>query len=387
MPFDSTCCGSEGSIPLKKPFFGFLQVKYGDTLRRFNARVDIDDTLDLDMAGLRAKIISLFDLQPDAELTVTYVDEDGDVVTLVDDNDLHDVMKQRLKFLRIDVQLNNDKGGNSSARSSGISTPLRSPRVLYPVPTINVAEVLKSVPQPLQPLREAISKLSLDVASKAASGPVLGEVVDLLYKIGQAYGNLGSLPNVGAGSNPQNVAGPSNLSKDGGMSEVKPVSESFAPASKDSRDVLTGNVADSVGAPAARNPTPVDLNLPPGDSNPSIAVAVAPVPLDVPAGDKGNDTKEDSNGRKSSGCHVSRRTLVPTMFETDITGIPFNECPFTGTSVGNDSAMPYFGFDPNHPSKKSCSRTASMGGMFHKGVQCDGCGVYPITGPRYKSKV
>jgi next-to-BRCA1 protein 1 len=28
-----------------------------------------------------------------------------------------------------------------------------------------------------------------------------------------------------------------------------------------------------------------------------------------------------------------------------------------------------------------------MFGMFHRGVQCDGCGVHPITGPRYKSKV
>ncbi|XVF49322.1 hypothetical protein PTKIN_Ptkin04bG0001900 [Pterospermum kingtungense] len=35
--------------------------------------------------------------------------EDGDVVTLVDDDDLADVMRQQLKFLRIDVQLKKDK--------------------------------------------------------------------------------------------------------------------------------------------------------------------------------------------------------------------------------------------------------------------------------------
>ncbi|KAI6675402.1 hypothetical protein NL676_003308 [Syzygium grande] len=28
-----------------------------------------------------------------------------------------------------------------------------------------------------------------------------------------------------------------------------------------------------------------------------------------------------------------------------------------------------------------------MCGIFHKGIRCDGCGVHPITGPRFKSKV
>ncbi|KAF3436927.1 hypothetical protein FNV43_RR19680 [Rhamnella rubrinervis] len=64
-----------------------IKVKYGNSLRRFNAGVDENAQLDLDMDGLRAKIfLSL--VFPDADLTLTYIDEDGDVVTLVDDDDL-----------------------------------------------------------------------------------------------------------------------------------------------------------------------------------------------------------------------------------------------------------------------------------------------------------
>lgn len=39
------------------------------------------------------------------------------------------------------------------------------------------------------------------------------------------------------------------------------------------------------------------------------------------------------------------------------------------------------------PFKRSHSHSDALNGMFHKGVRCDGCGVYPITRPRFKSKV
>ncbi|XP_057745888.1 protein NBR1 homolog [Arachis stenosperma] len=104
-----------------------IKVKYGDTLRRFTAGVT-DNHLDFDMAGLRAKILSLFNLTSDANFELKYVDEDGDLVTLVDDDDLHDAMKQRLKFLRIDVHISNDSGAKScsSFTSSGSDTTLKS---------------------------------------------------------------------------------------------------------------------------------------------------------------------------------------------------------------------------------------------------------------------
>ncbi|KAJ9675329.1 hypothetical protein PVL29_024325 [Vitis rotundifolia] len=101
-----------------------IKVKYGNTLRRFNVCVDENGQLDLDINGLRAKVITLFNLVLDADLTLTCIDEDGDVVTLVGDEDLHDVMRQRMKVLRITVLLNIGKDGRSHTRSSGSSTPM-----------------------------------------------------------------------------------------------------------------------------------------------------------------------------------------------------------------------------------------------------------------------
>jgi next-to-BRCA1 protein 1 len=52
--------------------------------------------------------------------------------------------------------------------------------------------------------------------------------------------------------------------------------------------------------------------------------------------------------------------------------------------VANDSASRTL---KSHVIKRNNSLNNPMVGMFHRGVQCDGCGVHPITGPRYKSKV
>ncbi|KAH1129792.1 hypothetical protein J1N35_001170, partial [Gossypium stocksii] len=68
--------------------------------------------------GLEAKISGFFNFPVNTELTLTYINEDGDVVTLVDDDDFYDVMRQRLKFLRIHMQLNNDKLSKPCVASS-----------------------------------------------------------------------------------------------------------------------------------------------------------------------------------------------------------------------------------------------------------------------------
>ncbi|XP_050151144.1 uncharacterized protein LOC126626027 isoform X2 [Malus sylvestris] len=70
------------------------------------------------MGGLRREIRSLCALPPAADITLTYIDENYDVVTLVDDDDLVEAMRQRLEPFRIDVLMNDDKedrGKNSSS--------------------------------------------------------------------------------------------------------------------------------------------------------------------------------------------------------------------------------------------------------------------------------
>lgn len=177
-----------------------IKVKYGDTLRRFNAPVAENNRLDLNMAGLRAKICSIFDFAADAKLILTYVDEDGDSVTLVDDEDLLDVMRQKLKFLKIDVKMVNDNVGNSNFGSSGSSTPLRSPPVSNPFAggDFGKADVFDALPEPL---REALCS---SLSKAASSSPVLATLADSITKIGQSILNSHPQPHVATGTGSAN---------------------------------------------------------------------------------------------------------------------------------------------------------------------------------------
>ncbi|KAK6261263.1 hypothetical protein QUC31_007079 [Theobroma cacao] len=378
-----------------------IKVKYGDTLRRFNARIDDAEQLDLNMAGLRAKIIGLFNFPADAELTLTYIDEDGDVVTLVDDDDLRDVMRQRLKFLRIDVKLNNDKFGKLYTGSSGSSTPLRSPSVQPPLASFNTgaADVLKSVPEPLHDaLSEVFSKLSFDVTSKAASAsPVLGDLVECLSKMGQSY--LSPVSQSGAGVNTNIPVGTSespsapsaptdpNPSKGAGLRAVLPKCTADDSSCEASKEANNGNATRGVNVPAA-----VDLNVdPPADVNLTgcATMTSGSSASNVFACNDKKNTKESNSHNKGKSVSLDTSTpLVDTRKYYPISGMgPSNECPFSGVPVANDPVVPPFLYHPFSPSKRSSTHENPMFGTFHKGIQCDGCGVLPITGPRFKSKV
>ncbi|KAL2465390.1 ubiquitin-associated (UBA)/TS-N domain-containing protein [Abeliophyllum distichum] len=173
-----------------------IKVKYEDMLRRFNAQI-VDKELYLNVEGLREKIFSLFNFAPNTELTLTYTDEDGDVVTIVDDDDLYDVVRQALNPLRITVKVNTEQNGRKYARSSGSSTPLRLPKVQQPIQKLNanISEILKSVPEPL---RETFLKLSTELASNtSSSAPGIAEIVDYFSKMGLSY--LGQLSESNSG--------------------------------------------------------------------------------------------------------------------------------------------------------------------------------------------
>ncbi|KAL0356249.1 UNVERIFIED_CONTAM: protein JOKA2 [Sesamum radiatum] len=163
-----------------------IKVKYGDMLRRFSAPI-IDEELGLSMDGLREKILSLFSFAPDTKLMLSYIDEDGDVVTLVDADDLRDVVKQGLNPIRITVKLSSEKTARRFNSSSESSTPLRSPRVQPPLQNLQagVSEILKTVPEPL---RATLTKLSTDLTSKvSSSAPGVTEFVDYFSKVGLSY--------------------------------------------------------------------------------------------------------------------------------------------------------------------------------------------------------
>ncbi|KAK4257026.1 hypothetical protein QN277_006671 [Acacia crassicarpa] len=362
-----------------------IKVKYGDTLRRFNARVDEDNQLDLDMARLIFKIRSLFNIPLETNFTLRYVDEDGDLVTLVDDDDLLDVMRQNLKFLKIDLHMMNDSVSKPNSVASGSSTPLRSPHTLNPFMgkgNATLSDDLKSVPEPVL---DFLSNLSLNLASKAASsGPVIGSLVDSIAKLGQSMSNSNSQPVTAAGTQSK-----SDASKESVPHVPSCPQPPLVGSPSEVNQQLNEHVTRGVAAPVA----PVDLNVAPSDFNPSqytYADAVR-VSSTTPEGDSKKGKKAASDNMKcKGGSHgASSSQAAPGNSSTQSTPmgfIPFVECPFSGLGVV-DSALPPFENHRGHPFKRSHSHNGAMGGMFHKGVRCDGCGVYPITGPRYKSKV
>ncbi|KEH31780.1 PB1 domain protein [Medicago truncatula] len=72
----------------------------------FHVRVDENNQRNINMVELRAKIRSYFIFNADVNFSLRYVDEEGDLVNLVDDDDLDDMMRQKLEFLRIEVDDN-----------------------------------------------------------------------------------------------------------------------------------------------------------------------------------------------------------------------------------------------------------------------------------------
>ncbi|XP_068307905.1 protein NBR1 homolog isoform X2 [Pyrus communis] len=349
-----------------------IKVQYAETLRRFNASVNENNQLDLDMVGLREKILSLFNLHPDANITMTYIDEDGDEVTLIDDGDLHDTMRQKLKFLKIFVQINNDK----SAKSSGSSTPLRSPQGPPPVPNFDAGAALKSLPEPF---REFASKFPLELASKAASSsPVFTELVDWFSKMGLSYlipdaqvqteGDSGKQSGASGSHVASSAAGNSNDLKGDGKS--KPILKSAAEESstKKGQAMDSVNVTKDVGMSDPPLHATVDLNFLPTDSylSGSTPVNGAPAGSSFHTSDARKESKELPNGL----LNIQKKL--------------HNKKPFgCGTPIANDSATP--AASRRIPFKRNHSK--AMGGMFHTGVQCDGCDCHPIVGPRFKSIV
>ncbi|XP_047939430.1 protein JOKA2-like isoform X2 [Salvia hispanica] len=90
-----------------------IKFKYGNVVRRFNAPIT-DDKLFVSMDGLREKVLYLFSLAPGTDLRLTYLDEDNEVITLADDEDLCDIVKQDLDPVRVTVNVNNVTNANQT---------------------------------------------------------------------------------------------------------------------------------------------------------------------------------------------------------------------------------------------------------------------------------
>ncbi|XP_023542584.1 protein NBR1 homolog isoform X2 [Cucurbita pepo subsp. pepo] len=316
-----------------------IKVKYGVMLRRLSVRILENNKLDLDINGLRAKVLSLFNFSSDTDFTLTYIDEDGDTVTLFNDDDLHDMMRQQLRFLRIDVHPN-----QSHDRSNGSSTtPLRSFQDIR----TDISEVLKSLPEPLP---EICSQL-LDIASKAlVTGPALDELVQTILQLKDAHLNSDSQPS----SVPETVVGTESSDAPPGLDATASVDHNALPRDPIWKSDTTAHCSscsfDAFHDPLRR----MRMHGPTSMHN---------YPYHSPAAGYLNDN---------------------LMKERPMRGLPMVSGPISHSGYFQTMGKVFPGGPMNYSSGSSIE---SMGSMFHKGIICDGCGAHPITGPRFKSQV
>jgi len=371
-----------------------IKVKYGKILRRFNAQI-VDGEFDLSMDGLKVKILSLFTIDPDSDLKLTYIDEDGDVVTLVDADDLRDVVKQGLNPLRITAKLNPGTNARQFNHVSGSSTPLRSPRVQEPLQNLNagVSEVLKTIPEPL---RDAMMKLTTDLASKtSASAPFITELVDHFSKVGLSC--LGQLSESQVSTQPSTNSDVPEYKEDQSLKSnerwAKPQPE-LSNENKVKFVNVTGGSMETSSSKISNVPSPEDsrnISIDKKEKVKKISECVEKL--------GGKAYAVNINRRKKGVCkpsehHVGFKTVhgcggspssswnSPGTYSGPN---PSYDCPFSGLPMGSTSAA--LSYSHGDLRKRSSSQNDGNKNIFHRGVRCDGCGVHPITGPRFNSKV
>ncbi|MFS7999442.1 putative PB1 domain, Zinc finger, ZZ-type, UBA-like superfamily, immunoglobulin-like protein [Helianthus anomalus] len=383
---------------------------------------------------------------------MTYVDEDGDDVTLADDSDLHDAVQQSLNPLRITVNLKGSKFNGSSGISTH-TTPVSSPQNPHPFQTLNsgVSEILKSIPEPFL---EALAKLPLDLATKASSSsaPAVAELVEKMKTVYlneilpsmatlSVHPTTGGPPNTNSESatgknskvqvNPE--AGGSNKKKKekqvekvnvgatGKNSKVKVNPEAGGSnTKKKEKQVEKVTVGEGSTGKNKKTTDGVEKNKDPCSEKKDDSLN-GPLkhgflgPFAAHGGwfaQNATDINKNTNASGSSLYEPSKHGFLGPSFaahggwhaqnatdinkNTNASGSSFglaqgtlnatNQCPFSGMPLMTDSDSHLPRSRSSH-SKRYNGANSNTGNVFHRGIICDGCGVHPITGPRFRSKV
>ncbi|OEL37117.1 Protein NBR1-like protein [Dichanthelium oligosanthes] len=429
---------SDRSSPAAPTFFPFgpqaeawdvtFKVKYGDTLKRFYGCVN-GAHFDMNLSALRAKITTAFKFGPDSDFILTYTDEDGDTVMLDDDDDLRDAaLRQKLNPLRITVQL---KGSRPTEQKERSSTPVK-PSAQDPLSQIMsaieglkpaqeeslahiksaIGEAIKSIPEPIP---DALAKLSHEVLD--AAPPPLAELMKPFVQM-MAPSNSGK--------------GPSSAHADGSSSSSSGVTETQAPAKAKDEPKAKGRLGlRSVLEEAAPPPAP-SAGASQGQQSsmyPSVEDLLFPSNLVDKSVCKGkNDAQSKGKSVMSSGTQpaphavpihaqpppppcVSEwfrpRRCQPQQWQSEDNAkatsdsrwrIPMYKVPYAPPAAV-PHAPPGYGPSPHFPYPGRLLSTGHPYGdvagnmensaqrSLHRWIQCDGCGVQPIVGPRYKSNV
>ncbi|VAI58000.1 unnamed protein product [Triticum turgidum subsp. durum] len=376
-PFDGLASGPD-------PWDVVVKVKYGDTLKRFNGYVN-GTHFTLNLSALRSKIASAFKLAPDADFILTYTDEDGDVVMLDDDEDLHDAaIHQKLNPLRINVQLK-----NSHAGASHINRQDSSPKPLGATTQDPLAQIKSVIDEALKPISEPLRstaredplahlKSALDEAMKSIHEPVPESLAKLSREVLDA-----APPQLTDLIKPfVNLITSTNSSQSAGNAESSPVSSNSGGNSSGCKDMTDAQSKGKSVMPSAE------------------PLARSTVPSFRPSHPNASGNEWFQPRRSVDGWSQPRSIWQP---ETNVKPasdpgwrVPMYKAPHPSPPVPH--APLGYGHSPQFPYP---GRLLSAGRLYgnlgnnsersprvsHRWIQCDGCGVQPIVGPRYKSNV
>jgi len=369
-------------------------VKYEGTLRRFNIYI-LEGRPDISLNALRYKICDLFKLDINSGFIITYIDEDNDIIDMVDEDELLDAVKQRLNPLRLEVSFTGQKDVEATKRSSNETSALQK----NPIPKGN-NQTLNSISTCLDEILKKLSELLQNTQIKCVEDPFLKCVEDPFLK---------------------HVATASSITE--GCQDLKPCSDTQANngtthtlnGQEDGNDCKFHAGCHILPGPSARNDCKFHDggHILPGPSARNDCKFHAGRHI-LPGPSARNDCKFHDGGhilpgpsaRNDCKFHAGRHILPGPSAG--------NDCKFhTGKHILPDPSAPplsletHYNHNCHHGLANLSDPTASpvpldVSGnrlrittrpskmtfqIFHNGVQCDGCGMSPIVGPRHASKM
>jgi len=272
---------------------------------------------------LSRKLRSMFQL--DAEpFTVTYKDDEGDEVTMADSHDLEDALvHQGLNPLRISVKL----GASSGTPSPAASTTF----VPSPASSEKAAEkeADKTAPAPSEKAAEKDADKTAEKQPEGFTSPLEADILKQLKDLLQA--TKGDGPSVPPFLEPFFKAAPARIAEVMELARQAGFQAEFEPVFE--------HVADRFRAAAA---TDKDANV--------------EVDAEVNAESKEQATGDNADSAPAAAAETQADVEKPN-----------EEIP--------------------KPKAEEKARDPTAEAVKHVGVQCDGCGAYPIQGTRYKSLV
>ncbi|XP_011626187.1 protein NBR1 homolog isoform X2 [Amborella trichopoda] len=370
-----------------------IKVKYGSTLRRFSIWAVGNGTSGFNMDMLKDKIRKLFNLKPIEDFAITYIDEDDDVVTLADDDDLSDAIRQHLDPLRLTVSLTETPWESSLPEAS---KPTTSPTPgAHSSPDIQalLEMTLKTVPDRV---RKSLLTFSNDLHSKFGASKVEEfanflkalELVDAVYT---PPGNGASTP---VNPVPPQVSEPFGKTSPGPKST--PQSETTRKIKATSQEKYTESTPQ-----AGANVLKALEKL---SEFPVQSKARSPEKHDSTLQEKTQGyEKHDGLGETSSAGPSASQPILNTCFNpiqtpqtppcffppdnfADLPNPKFREMSDssfidTGKKKGDSFEVRSI---PHVFSRFDGSSLPSidMPQSIHNGIICDGCGVHPIIGTR-----